>query len=140
MENISNKLSYVQGLMDGLKFDDNSNEAKVFKALVAVLEEVNDAIDDLYDYQDEVAELVDQIDEDLAEVEEELLDCCDCDDDCCDCDDEYYEVECPECGEIVCVDESVLLNDEDIYCPNCETQIEIDLDDCDCDCCDCDEE
>ncbi len=141
MENISNKLSYVQGLMDGLKFDEKSNEAKVFNALLQVLEEVNDAIDDLYDYQDEIAEQVDLIDEDLAAVEEEILDCdCDCDD-CCDCDDEYYEVECPECGEIVCVDESVLLNDEDIFCPNCDTQIEIDLDDCDCeDCCDCDEE
>ena len=26
MENISNKLSYVQGLMDGLKFDEKSNK------------------------------------------------------------------------------------------------------------------
>ncbi len=141
MENISNQLSYVKGLMEGMKFDDKSNEGKIFKALLSVLDEINESIDDLYDYQDEVAEQVDLIDEDLAAVEEELLDCDDCDcDDCCD-DDEYYEVECPECHEIVCVDEDTLLKDEDIYCPNCKTKIDIDFDDCDCDdCCGCDDE
>ena len=75
MENISNQLSYVKGLMEGMKFDDKSNEGKIFKALLSVLDEINESIDDLYDYQDEVAEQVDLIDEDLAAVEEELLDC-----------------------------------------------------------------
>ena len=140
MENISNKLSYVQGLMDGLKFDDNSNEAKVFKALLAVLEEVNDAIDDLYDYQDEIAEQVDYIDEDLAAIEEEFAeecdcDCnCDCDCDCCDdelCDDdfEYYELDCPSCGETICLDEDFFDTDDDIICPNCGEKIDIELED-----------
>ena len=55
MENISNQLSYVKGLMEGMKFDDKSNEGKIFKALLYVLDEINDSIDDLYDYQDEVA-------------------------------------------------------------------------------------
>ena len=79
MENISNQLSYVKGLMEGMKFDDKSNEGKIFKALLSVLDEINESIDDLYDYQDEVAEQVDLIDEDLAAVEEELLDCDECD-------------------------------------------------------------
>lgn len=137
MENISSRLSYVKGLMEGMNFDETSNEGKIFKALLSVLDEINDSIDDLYDYQDEIAEQVDLIDEDLAAVEEGLLedDECDCDD---YCDEEYYEVECPECHEIVCVDEDTLLQNEDIYCPNCKAKIDIDLEDCDCDdCCDC---
>lgn len=133
MENISSRLSYVKGLMEGMNFDETSNEGKIFKALLSVLDEINDSIDDLYDYQDEIAEQVDLIDEDLAAVEEGLLE-----DDECDCDEEYYEVECPECHEIVCVDEDTLLQNEDIYCPNCKAKIDIDLEDCDCDdCCDC---
>ena len=32
MENISNKIAYLKGLMEGLKFDEKSNEGKVFKA------------------------------------------------------------------------------------------------------------
>lgn len=138
MENISNQISYVKGLMDGLDFDENTKEGKVLKAMLAVFDEINDAFDDVYDFQDEMAEQIDMIDEDLAKVEEELID-----DDCdCGCGDDmdYYEIECPNCGEIVCLDEDFLLDDEDLKCPNCGEPIEIDFD-CDCDCdddgCDC---
>lgn len=140
MENISNQISYLKGLMEGLEIDNNTKEGKVFAAILNVLEEIDYTMDDLYDYQDELAEQVDSIDEDLAAVEEELLDIDECDCDCdCDCDDEYYEIECPNCKEIICVDEEVLCNGDDIVCPNCDESIELDFD-CDCDCCDCDEE
>lgn len=134
MENISNQISYLKGLMEGLKFDENSNEGKIFKAILNVLEEIDYSMDDIYDYQDELAEQVDMIDDDLAAVEEEFADC----DDCCGCDDddEYYEVECPSCGEVICLDEDVLCNGDDIICPNCKEPIELDFD-CDCDCDDC---
>lgn len=137
MENISNQISYLKGLMEGLKFDEKSNEGKVFKAILNVLEEIDYSIDDMYDYQDELAEQVDMIDEDLAAVEEEFADCDECD--CCDCDDdEYYEVECPKCGEVICLDEDVLCSGDDIVCPNCNEPIELDFD-CDCDDCSDDE-
>lgn len=134
MENISNQISYLKGLMEGLKFDENSNEGKIFKAILNVLEEIDYSMDDIYDYQDELAEQVDMIDDDLAAVEEEFADC----DECCGCDDddEYYEVECPSCGEVICLDEDVLCNGDDIICPNCKEPIELDFD-CDCDCDDC---
>ena len=134
MENISNQISYLKGLMEGLKFDENSNEGKIFKAILNVLEEIDYSMDDIYDYQDELAEQVDMIDDDLAAVEEEFADC----DECCGCDDddEYYEVECPSCGEVICLDEDVLCNGDDIICPNCKEPIELDFD-CDCDSDDC---
>ena len=134
MENISNQISYLKGLMEGLKYDENSNEGKIFKAILNVLEEIDYSMDDIYDYQDELAEQVDMIDDDLAAVEEEFADC----DECCECDDddEYYELECPSCGEVICLDEDVLCNGDDIICPNCKEPIELDFD-CDCDCDDC---
>ena len=76
MENISNSISYLKGLMEGLDIDTSSKEGKIFEAIMDVLDEINDTIDDLYDYQDELAEQVDMIDDDLAEIEEELIDCC----------------------------------------------------------------
>ena len=132
MENVSNRISNLKGLMEGLGIDKDTKEGKVFDAILETLDEINDTIDDLYDYQDEVAQQVDLIDDDLAEVEEELIggcsDCCGCDDDC-DMDDmEYYELECPNCGDVICIDEDCFDGDDEIICPNCKESIEIDFD------------
>ena len=135
MENISKQIAYLRGLMDGLDYDDNSKEGRIFECILGVLDEIDASIDDLYDYQDELAEQVDIIDEDLAAIESEFADecdgdCCSCD---CDCDDEddleYYEIDCPGCGETICLDEDFFDGDDDIVCPSCGENIEIDFDD-----------
>lgn len=133
MENISNQISYLRGLVEGLDIDTTSKEGKVFEAILDALDEINDTIDDLYDYQDEIAEQVDMIDDDLAEIEEEFIDCCDEDCDCCDdCDFdddiEYYEIECPNCHDVICIDEDCFEDDDEIVCPNCNEPIEINFD------------
>lgn len=131
MENVTKRISYLKGLMDGLGVEADSEEMKIYNAILEVLEEINDTIDDLYDYQDELAQQVDLIDDDLAGVEEELIGCCDDDgDDDYDYDDdlEYYELECPECGDIICIDEDCFEGDDEIICPNCKKPIEIDFD------------
>ena len=131
MENVTKRISYLNGLMDGLGVEADSEEMKIYNAILEVLEEINDTIDDLYDYQDELAQQVDLIDDDLAGVEEELIGCCDDDgDDDYDYDDdlEYYELECPECGDIICIDEDCFEGDDEIICPNCKKPIEIDFD------------
>ena len=133
MENISKQIAYLRGLMDGLDYDDNSKEGRIFECILGVLDEIDASIDDLYDYQDELAEQVDIIDEDLAAIESEFAeecdgDCCSCD---CDCDDEeleYYELDCPACGETICLDEDFFEGEDDIVCPACGETIEIDLD------------
>ena len=44
--------------------------------------------------------------------------------------DEYeaglYEITCPNCGEVVCVDEDMLASD-DLTCPSCGTKFEVDF-------------
>ena len=136
MENISKQIAYLRGLMDGLDYDDNSKEGRIFECILGVLDEIDASIDDLYDFQDELAEQVDIIDEDLAAIESEFAeecdgDCCSCDCDCDDMDDdlEYYELDCPNCGETICLDEDFFDGDDDIVCPACGEAIEIDLED-----------
>ena len=76
-----------------------------------------DVLDDLFpvsDLEDGVDsfEQLDAVDEDLDELEgyvyEDLDDRCDCDDCRDDDDEEYYDVECPNCGEIITVDRDIL--------------------------------
>ena len=54
--------------------------------------------------------------------------------------EDFFQVECPNCGETICVDDGIL-EDGSIDCPNCGTLLEFDFDD-DCCCgdddCDCD--
>ena len=126
MENISNQLSYLKGLIDGIKVDPESDYGRIFEGIINVLDEINDSIDEIAEYQDELADQVDLIDDDLAVIEEELADE-DYDDD--DLDDlEYYEIDCPKCGACVCLDEDFFDTDKPVTCPECGEEFEIDLD------------
>lgn len=137
-------LGYLKGLLDGLDLDANKKETKVFKAIVDVLSNLAEDVDDMTEGLELLAQQIDAVDEDLAEVEDYLMeDDCDCDfdcdcDDCCDCDEEYeeFEVECPLCGEEITVDEETVLGGT-IPCPNCGEMLEFEIE---CDCDDCEDE
>jgi len=68
----SEKLAYLKGLMDGMKFDKKSDEGKLFNAIVDILsgmaEDIEDVASDLYD----LGEDVDAISDDLSDVEDYL--------------------------------------------------------------------
>lgn len=141
---VTEKVAYLKGLAEGLALDENKPETKIINAMLDILDELAMSVTDLEDAMDIFSEQLDAVDEDLDELEnfvyEELDDCC-CDD--CDCDDEeeYYDVECPSCGEVICVDGDIL-DEGSINCPNCNELLEFEIDyDCDCDdCCDdCDD-
>ncbi|MBE6887284.1 MAG: hypothetical protein E7484_02550 [Ruminococcaceae bacterium] len=154
---LTEKLAYIKGLAEGLGVDETTKEGKVLLALVDLMDDVTTAVSELESDMDQAYEELDAIDEDLTDIEDFLwedededddCDCCDCDDDdcdCCDCDDEdelfdgdIYEITCPKCGEIVCMDEEMLFS-PDCGCPNCGTSFEIDFDGVECcddeDCC-----
>lgn len=122
-------LGYLKGLLDGLDLDDNKKETKVFRAIVDVLSNLAEDVDDMTDGMELLAKQIDAVDEDLAEVEDYLSEedyDCDCDD-CCDCDDDQeFEVECPCCGEEITVDEDTVLNGS-IPCPNCGEMLEFEV-------------
>ena len=68
---LTKKVAYLKGLMDGLKIDDSTNEGKILKLMSEVLEEMADTIEDIASEVDQTVDLVDAIDEDLGMLEEE---------------------------------------------------------------------
>jgi len=82
--------------------------------------------------QEELAALTEQVD-DLDDALEEL-----CEDVYGDEDgDETFEVECPNCGELIQIDEGIL-EEGSITCPGCDENLEFDLG-CDCENCACED-
>ncbi len=137
---VTEKVAYLKGLVEGLDFDKDDKETKVIKAVLDVLEDLALTVSDLDDEMELVTEQLDAVDEDLADLEEifyDECDDCDCDDDCdccdCDCDEDMYEVECPNCGEVIYFDEEIILEGE-ATCPACNETLEFDVE-CDCDEC-----
>ena len=103
---LSKKVAYLKGLMEGLKIDDSTNEGKILTIMADILDEMSATVDD---------------DDD-----------CDCDDDCC-CDDEYdddedamYECVCPNCGDTIMLGENIIA-DGSMDCPNCGESLEFDF-------------
>lgn len=123
------RVAYMKGLMEGMKVDDSTNEGKLFQLISEILTDMAEDMADLEDYTAELSEQVDAIDEDLNLLENDYYedweedDC----DGCCGCGDEYYEVNCPSCGEEFEVDEDSLL-DGGIDCPNCGEHLEFSCD------------
>lgn len=137
MMTVTEKAAYLKGLVEMAHFDAETDEVKIIKAMVECIDEMALSIADLEDEVAMLTEEIDAIDEDLEDLEDFVYEDDDCDCDCCDCDDEYFEVECPACGEVICLDESVL-DEETIQCPACNETLEFDFD-CDCDCEDCED-
>ena len=125
------KVAYLRGLMDGLGIDENTNEGKVLKAMADVLKDMAETIEDMAVEMDETVELVDALDEDLGDVEEILFGDDDEDDDDDDAEDfegTQYECVCPTCGDTIYLDESIV-EEGSIDCPNCGEKLEFDYGD-----------
>ena len=131
---ITEKVAYLKGLAAGLKISEESDEGKLFTSIIDTLEDMALSISDMEDSFEELSGQVDEIDDDLGVLEEEFYG--DEDDDEDD-EDTLYEVECPSCGDKICLDES-MLEEGEIDCPNCGEKLEFDFDDeedgCDCEC------
>ena len=128
---ITEKVSYIKGLAEGLSIDETSAQGKVISAIIDALEEMAKELSDLKEDTEYLDAYIEEIDEDLGMLEEDYYEDggCDCDDEDCGCDDDFVEVECPECGETVCLDDSI--DFDHVICPACGAEFS-----CVCDCCD----
>jgi hypothetical protein len=140
------KVSYLQGLMDGMEIDTSTKEGKLFKAIADILDDFALQLEDLEDQVDEITEAVDEIDEDLGELEKDIYECdCDDDDDDDDFDDESDEASVITLPAYTGDDESIfadeklvfdefldvnddedIADDEELYeviCPSCNDSI-----------------
>ena len=155
MKYLSEEVAYLRGLAEGLEIESETKEGKMICKIIDVLENLADTLDDMQEDYDELVEYVESVDEDLSDVEEIVYEeDDDYEDDYDDEDDyeeddeiSYIEMECPNCGDLVDIDEELLFDDSvDVICPNCQAIIlsseEDDENCCGCGCSheDCDEE
>ena len=134
------KVAYLKGLADGLGLDPENKTDKLIKAVIDVLDDMALSVCDLEDNYAEVVEQLDAVDEDLSMLEDDFYEDDDDDDEDYDDDEDFYEVKCPQCGDVIYLDDD-MLEDGSIDCPNCGTELEFDFTcDCDDDECDCGEE
>ncbi len=137
MSYLTEQASYLKGLYDGGDIDTSSKEGKLINALISLVGDMADEIQELTEELDEMQGLVDEIDEALGDVEDDLYGYDDEEDEDWDFDDDdEFALECPNCGDTIYLDPALLEGDDrTVVCPNCKEEIELEIsDDCDCGC------
>lgn len=151
---LQEKVAYLKGLAEGLGVDDVTKEGKIIKLIIDILDDVVLTLADTGEGFALLGEQLESMDEDLEEIMEDLYGDDEEDDEedrCCghgrhrghhhhhdhdfeDDDDfedayegELYEVTCPTCSDVICVDED-MLDEGQITCPGCGELLEFDLD------------
>ncbi len=122
-EDLKARVSYLRGFTEGLDLGDESKEQKVLQRVIDLLEDMSDEIEQLSVNYEELFEYTEAIDDDLTEMEEDFYED---EEDIYDNDfkDEIesgFSMECPNCREIVVVDDDILDQDAsiEVTCPGC---------------------
>ena len=71
MENLSKKVGYLKGLMEGLDIDADTANGKLMAGIVDLLGELSDRVEVIDELLDDLNDYVESIDDDLAELEGE---------------------------------------------------------------------
>ena len=107
---------------------------KLLKVMMDILDDVALELEDIRNEQSELEEGLDAISDDLAEVESCLYESDEEEDD--EDEEEVYQTTCPNCGEDIFFDETILA-DGGVECPGCGEKLEFDLEELDCGSCCC---
>ena len=120
MSKLTDKVSYLKGLADGMKLNMDKDSNKLIMEILGALGEFAEEMQALSDAHDELNEYVESIDDDLADLEDTLFGDEEEDEDGEDVDeDDMITYACPECGhEIEFRADDVDLS-EDYLCPAC---------------------
>lgn len=128
MKTISEKVSYIDGLMEGLGFKNDSKEEKVLSKIVSVLKDISEEIENLRVAQEENDEYLDVVDSDLNDLEKIIYEDEDEDfeeDDLEDDLEDYIHLQCSNCNDTINIDKDILDNNTEINCPNCHKTISL---------------
>jgi len=126
MSRMTDRISYLQGLAEGMKLNPEKDSHKLILGILDVLGEVGASFEVLTESHNELSEYVQSIDEDLADLEADLYD--DEDEDLAE-DEEIgnieavIEYECPHCGTTIEIDPDEVDFDEDALCPQCGKEL-----------------
>ena len=132
--NITEKVAYLKGLIEGSDLKLGDKEDKIFKALIEVVDDMAQVLTECDDDLTALYDQVDELEDEVADIEDDLdilFDDEDYDfddeDDYDEDDDPLYEVDCPECGRSFSIDEDTLLNGNNLKCPFCGHEIKFEL-------------
>ena len=126
MSKLTDKISYLRGLAEGMKLNPEKDSNRLILEILNVLGEVGDSFEALSASHEELSEYVDSIDEDLADLEADLYDDEDEELAADDADESFegsIEYECPHCGATVEIDPDDVDFDEDALCPQCGKEL-----------------
>ena len=124
MSKLTDRISYLQGLAEGMKLNPEKDSHRLIMEILDVLGEVGDSFEALAESHGELSEYVEAIDEDLSEVEAEIFD--DEEEEVSgdeEEDDGPIEYECPHCGATVQIDPEDVDFDEEALCPACGKEL-----------------
>ena len=126
MSRLTDKISYLQGLAEGMKLNPEKDSHKLILGILDTLGDVGDAYEALAESHGELNDYVKSIDEDLADLEAVLYD--EDDEEPAETDDgedfgSGIEYECPHCGVTVEIDPDDVDFDEDALCPSCGREL-----------------
>ncbi len=127
------RVAYLRGLAEGMQLNETSNEGKLIKQILEVLDDFALSIEDIEEVQEQLSEQIEEIDEDLSAVEDYIMDYDEYDYE--DDDVIFKEITCPHCNEQFDLDIDLIDDGHTVLeCPNCHKDIEIEWDDA-CECC-----
>jgi hypothetical protein len=151
MNYLRERVAYLKGLVEGMQMSELTNEGKLLRAIIDVMDDIALAIEDLESIQEQQSEQIDELQEDLCEIESiifdfrtdpeysneddydidehEYLECgLQCDGQCDEeCEHEIYMVECPYCFSIIELEKEMFIKGEEnvIECPKCHENIDV---------------
>ena len=122
MSKLTDRISYLQGLAEGMKLNPDKDSHRLILSILDVLGEVGESFEALAQSHGELSDYVESIDEDLADLEADLYD--DENEDAAEEEDEEefestIEYECPHCGAMITIDPDDVDFDEETACPHC---------------------
>ena len=122
MSRLTDRISYLQGLAEGMKLNPDKDSHRLILGILEVLGEVGESFEALAESHGELSDYVESIDEDLADLEADLYD--DENENLAkeETDGEFegmIEYECPHCGAKIEIDPDEVDFDEDSLCPQC---------------------
>jgi hypothetical protein len=132
------KVEYLKGLMAGLSLDTDSNEHKLFTAVIDALDAFSCALGDVEEDMTDLEDAIDGMNDELDAISDLMDAVCDLDEDeeggnitpfpgaMHDEDDSEYEVTCPGCSHVFIVDEETIFM-KNVACPSCNEKLAFDV-------------
>ena len=124
MSKLTDKISYLQGLAEGMKLNPEKDANRLILGILDVLGEVGENLEALAESHGELSNYVESIDEDLADLEADLFDDEDEEEDGEDPEEGGSLLyECPHCRETIELDPEELDLEDDHPFPNCGKEL-----------------